>query len=131
MNKSMHITQISRQQNTEFGLVLVMICCLLAYYTDEQFFSIGAIVLCLLVLLTPKFFIPFTWIWFKFSNILGNITSTLLLCIIFFYIVTPVAFIRKLCKKDSLQLKTFKKGKQSVFIDRNHLFLKENLINSF
>lgn len=122
---------ISRQQNMEFGLVLVLVCCLSAYFTNEALFLVAAIVLCLTTLLKPGVFTPFTRIWFKLSEVLGGFTSTLLLGIIFFCLVTPIAYIRRLCKKDSLQLHAFKRGKQSVLTERNHLFEKNDLMNAF
>lgn len=122
---------ISRQQNTEFGLVLVLVCCLSAYFTNETLFLVAAIVLCLIALLKPDIFTPVARIWFKLSEALEGFTSILLLSIIFLCIVTPVAYIRRMSKKDSLQLHAFKRDKQSVLTERDHLFEKSDLINAF
>lgn len=55
--------------------------------------------------------------WMKFSEILGKISSTIILTIMFFLIITPTAFVLKLLGKDPLSKLQFKK-RQSYWIDR-------------
>lgn len=65
-------------------------------------------------------------LWFKIGAILGWVNTRLLLGIIFFLFLTPIAFIYRLFNKDAFQLKN---TKDSLFLDRNHLYTKQDLIN--
>jgi len=67
------------------------------------------------------------WIWLKFAHILGWINSKILLGLIFFIFLLPIAWLSRLFTKDPLRLK----GRQlkTMYSDRNHLYIKEDLEN--
>jgi hypothetical protein len=44
--------------------------------------------------------------------------SRVILTVVFFLVVTPIAVIRRLCGADALQLKKWKQGRGSVFVVR-------------
>ena len=64
----------------------------------------------ILGLLNSKILSPFNKLWFKFGIILGRVISPILMGIIFFFLVTPIALLMKLLKKDLLNLKFNKTG---------------------
>ena len=106
---------------------MVLICFLLGYFSQRQdFFTLG-IVLLLIDMIYPNLYRPMATIWFGLSNVLGTITSKLLLTVIFFVIVTPVGLIRRITGADSLQLKRWKKDDSSVFGVREHIFQPEDI----
>jgi hypothetical protein len=78
-------------------------------------------------MIVPKLFTPFAILWFGISKILGNITSKIILTIIFYVIVFPIGMLRKTMGKDSLQLKKFKKSDGSVFKERAYTYKAEDL----
>ena len=53
--------------------------------------------------------------------------SRLVLGLIFFLMVMPVGLIRRLMGKDSLNLKQWKNGQDSVFMVRDITFSKSNI----
>jgi hypothetical protein len=66
------------------------------------------------------------WGWYKLAEGLGYITSRILLSVIFFLFLTPLALLYRLFRKtDALQLK--RKSSGSYFTVRNHLYVKEDL----
>jgi polyferredoxin len=67
------------------------------------------------------------WVWGKIAHIMGTFNSYVLLSIIFFVFLTPVAFLFKLTRKDSLKLKAQKNG--TVYEERNHLYVAKDLEN--
>jgi hypothetical protein len=67
------------------------------------------------------------WVWGKIAHIMGTFNSYVLLSIIFFVFLTPVAFLFKLTRKDSLKLKAQKNG--TVYEERNHLYIAKDLEN--
>lgn len=67
------------------------------------------------------------WIWSKIGLALGFINGNILLSIIFFIILTPIALVmRYLAGKDNLVLK---KPKGSVFVTRNQKYVAKDLEN--
>ena len=71
----------------------------------------------ILGLINSKILTPLNKIWFKFGLLLGRIVSPLIMGIIFFLVVTPIALIMKIIGKDLLNLK-FNKGK-TYWIEKN------------
>lgn len=67
------------------------------------------------------------WVWLKFAHLLGWINSKILLGLIFFIFLLPIAWLSRLFTKDPLKLN----GRQlkSLYNDRNHLYTKEDLEN--
>ncbi len=67
------------------------------------------------------------WGWLKFALGLGWINSRILLSLVYFLFLLPIALLSRLFTKDPLQLKG--KTNDSVFKTRNHLFTKDDLEN--
>ncbi len=65
--------------------------------------------------------------WFKLAVILGAINGRILLSIIFFIFLTPIAFFSRMGRKNPLSLKS--EGKDSAFTERNHLYTAKDLKN--
>tara|TARA_B110000037_G_scaffold204353_1_gene248256 strand:- start:342 stop:707 length:366 start_codon:yes stop_codon:yes gene_type:complete len=63
-------------------------------------------------------------IWFKMSFILSQIIPNILLSIIFFFILTPVAFLSKLFKSNTEF--TSRNEKKSIFKSQNKVFDKKS-----
>jgi hypothetical protein len=114
--------KLSSKQIVETGIVFAIICMILGLRTGVCFYYFAAIAWLLLALLVPDLLKPFAVAWFGLSKVLGWFSSRLLLGIIFYFLVTPVALMRKLLGKDMLQLNGFKKEKTSAFVKRNRLF---------
>lgn len=67
--------------------------------------------------------------WYKVAEILGGINSKILLSLIFFVILVPVAFMARIFSKESkIQLK---RKENSYFKERNHTYSKEDLESPF
>lgn len=64
--------------------------------------------------------------WWKFAHILGAINGKILLSLIFFLILTPLALFKKILGKPSVKLK---KEKSTMYTQRNHTFVKADLEN--
>ena len=76
----------------------------------------AATVVALVTLAAPRLLAPFNLAWFKLGLLMGKVVSPIVLGIIFFIILTPVAFIGRLLGRDELRLK--RKPVQSYWIDR-------------
>lgn len=76
-----------------------------------------------------SFFVDYAiiWLWDKIAHILGWINTRVLLSLVFFLFLTPIALLRKLfSKKDPLKLKN---TQTSTFVDRNHTYVSKDLEN--
>ena len=102
---------IKISSNRNFGIVFAIVFLLLALYpltyqSDIWLWSIFiSIVFLILGIFDSKFLTPLNIIWFKFGIFLGKIISPIVMGIIFFLIVTPIAFLMRALKKDLLNLK--------------------------
>ena len=113
---------VTPKQSTDTGMAMVLIGLLFSYFGNSKISLSIAIVLLILNMTVPIVFVSLAKIWIGLSTIIGNIVSIILLSIVFYLLVTPVGFIRKLLGADPMQLKKWKKGNGSVFQKRNHLF---------
>ena len=123
--------KFSSKENSDSGLALILILLLIGLIFKIPFFYKLAVVSILLLMIKPGIFYPFTFIWLNLSDFLGKIISKVLLSVIFLVFVLPVGLFRKLGGKDTLKLKFFRKSGQSVFIERNHKFTKEDMMNPY
>ncbi|MCX6171106.1 MAG: SxtJ family membrane protein [Ignavibacteriales bacterium] len=118
---------ISKDQSKDTGMVVVLLLLLLGYFNKNTTFYLLSIVLLLIDMIVPVIFTPVAFIWLGFSKVLGNITSKIILTVIFYIIVWPIAILRKTMGKDSLQLKNFKKSDGSTFVERNYTYKAADL----
>ena len=69
-------------------------------------------------LIRPGLLHPLNLIWFRFGMLLHRVVSPLILGLIFFVSVTPVALIMRVLAKDPLRLK-FDREARSYWLDRD------------
>ena len=116
---------IERARDT--GLVFVLLL-LLAIRAGKYFDLLPlAIGLLLLVMVWPAAFKVPARLWFGLSEIMGAVTSKLVLSLIFLLLLTPLAAARKLTGADLMKSKLWKKGEESVLVARDHTFSAADL----
>tara|TARA_B100001027_G_scaffold138414_1_gene96119 strand:- start:169 stop:558 length:390 start_codon:yes stop_codon:yes gene_type:complete len=104
-------TEIKIGSNKSFGIVFFIVFLLIAIYPlinngELRIWSlVVAIIFFILGLINSKVLTPLNKLWFKFGLLLGKIVSPLIMGIIFFFVVTPTAFIMRIIGKDLLNLK--------------------------
>jgi hypothetical protein len=119
--------------NRSFGIVFFVVFILIGFYpllNDGNLNIISiliGIIFLILGILNSKFLTPLNKIWFKFGIFLGQIISPIVMGIIFFLVVTPIAFIMRVLGKDVLKLK--KKTDNSYWIKKTDL--KSKMKNQF
>ena len=119
--------------NRSFGIVFFVVFILIGFYpllNDGNLNIISiliGIIFLILGILNSRFLTPLNKIWFKFGIFLGQIISPIVMGIIFFLVVTPIAFIMRVLGKDVLKLK--KKTDNSYWIKKTDL--KSKMKNQF
>lgn len=69
-------------------------------------------------LLVPAVLMPLHKVWMTFSVIMGWFMTRLILCILFFVVLTPMALLMKLLGKDLLDMKFDKNASESYWLAR-------------
>ena len=103
---------IKKGSNKNFGLVFFLVFFLIAFWSfrgDIHQIKIlpfcFSIIFLILGLINSKFLTPLNSVWFKFGLLLGAIIAPIIMMLVFFLAVTPIAFIMKILGKDLLGLK--------------------------
>ena len=97
--------------NRSFGVVFFVVFLLISIYPllkdgNLRVWSlIISIIFLFLGLLNSNFLNPLNKLWFKFGLLLGKIVSPIVMCLIFFLVVTPIGIIMRILRKDLLNLK--------------------------
>ena len=97
--------------NRSFGIVFFIVFLLIAIYPliNQGEIRAWSVLISLLFLIlgiiNSKILTPLNKAWFKFGIFLGKIISPIIMGIIFFFVVTPIAFLMRILKKDLLNLK--------------------------
>jgi len=119
--------KISDIQIRETGILFGLVSILIGLYSADKFWFFAAIGILMVTLLIPSLLKPLALVWFGFSKMLGWVTARVVLLVIFWGLVTPIGLIRRAFGKDPLRLRQFKKGDNSVFVERNHEFSASDL----
>jgi hypothetical protein len=101
-------------QARDTGLAMCMLLLLLSYFGKYFQLMPVAILLLFLSMAWPNAFTPLSKWWFKFSSTISAAMSRVILTFLFFGIITPTGFLRRLIGADPMQFKKWKKGKGSV-----------------
>jgi len=116
---------MTREKKLEIILVLLVGLLVLHALFKTEAFLIAAQLIGALSILSEYFLTKVTWAWTKLAFALGYINGLILLSIIYFLVLCPVAFLYRLKKKDPLQLQ--KKTSGSYFTTRNHTYTGRDL----
>jgi Saxitoxin biosynthesis operon protein SxtJ len=119
--------KITKNESRDTGMAMVLLLLLLAVKTKHEWMLVAAIGLQLVAMTVPILFKPLAVVWFGFSDLLGIVVPKILLSLLFFGVVTPIAFFRRISGKDSLKLRAFRASEESAMVTRNHLFVAQDI----
>lgn len=107
-------------------LVLILGFCVLHLLFGGKVFLLVALTVLALSSLSPKAasWIETAWLWI--GEKLGAVNAAILLFLIYYLFLTPIAFLSRIGSKDPLQLKAPSK---SNFKESNHLYSANDLRN--
>ena len=118
--------EIKVSSDRSFGMVFTLVFLAVGIWvlsggrSEGWLFLAGSVILLVVTLARPSILGPLNRAWFKFGLLLGQVVNPLILGVVFFLVITPIAVIRRLLGKDSLRLKS-KPSLESYWIDRNPL----------
>ena len=109
-----------------FGILFFIVFILISFWPliNSQSIRIWplpiALIFLILGLLKSKILIPLNNAWIKLGEILGLIIAPLVMCMIYFIIVTPIGLLMKIIGKDLLGLKFIKT--KTYWVDKKEKF---------
>ena len=115
------LINIKSKDNITFGILFFTFFLIVGLYPlkSNGIIRVWSIVLSLVFLITliikPNLFTPLNSLWIKLGILLGRIMSPIVMCLIFFFVVTPVGILIRVLKKDTIGLK---RGASSYWINR-------------
>ena len=114
-------------QSDKYKTVLVIVTGLLAIAWIFEIPLLGkiAVVIGAISIFVPAAARGIEWVWFKIALGLGWVNSRILLSIIYFVFLLPIAWLSRLFTKDPLSLRKDKRA--TLFVTRDHLYTGKDL----
>ncbi len=118
---------VTTAQSRDTGMAMVLLLLILAVFRKREGYLFVAIAMHVTNMIVPQIYRPIAVVWLGLADLMGAVVSRILLSIVFFAVVTPIAYLRRLLGKDSLKLLAFKASRESVMVERNHVFVGQDL----
>jgi len=115
----------TRYTHLQTILVLVLFLGVLYWFTRQPYLLAAAGLLGLAGLFFPAIAAFIHKAWMGLAHVLGAVSGTIFLSIIFFLIITPLGWLYRKSLKPGFR----SKGNGGTFVARNHLFVKKDLEN--
>ena len=105
-----------------FGLVFAMFFAVVAINRvwtgrEWEWWAAASVLMIVLAFAVPAVLAPFNRLWYRFGMLLSRIVQPIVLGLLFFVMVTPIALIMRSTGKDPLRLR-FRKDLDSYWIAR-------------
>ena len=119
---------LKQGSNRSFGIVFSIFFALLAFYFYYKNGNINLLIILISViflilgLFKSNILTPLNILWFKFGILLSKIISPLIMYLIFFIIVTPLAILAKIVRKDFLNLDKNKNLKKMTYWEKKEKY---------
>ncbi len=122
------LTMVTPPQD-RFKTILVIVTGLLVigWIFDTSLPVKIALAIGLVSIFIPKAASGIEWIWFKIALVLGWINSRILLTLIFFLVLMPVAWLSRLFTRDPLALKRV--PRDTLYTTRDHVYTAKDMEN--
>lgn len=119
------IKKTARLQELETITVLSAFLLVFNLFFHKQALVNAALALLLIGLFVKPVARVISKVWLKFAELLGAFNSKVILTLVFFLFLTPLACLFRLFSKNPLQLKKPQETK-SLYKERNHLYCRED-----
>jgi hypothetical protein len=123
----MRVVTITRAQSRDTGMAMVLLLLLAMLTWGRSELLIAAVIVHVVNMIVPQVFRPAAIVWFGLAHLLGAVVSRVLMFVVFALVVTPMGLLRRALGKDSLRLRAFRAGDESVMVVRNHTFTAADL----
>lgn len=115
----------NKLESKETLIVLITACLAMNYFFKNQNWFFAALALGLIGVFSDYISNKIHFFWMSLANILSKISTSILLFLLFFIILTPLAFLRKKFKPFNFLLKN--NQLKTTFIEINKTYSKSDL----
>lgn len=119
---------VTRRQELETIAVLAVFLLVLAWTTHRAAYAVAALLFVAATLSLRPLAYCIARIWLGFAGWLAAVNSRIILTLLFFLVLTPVALLHRLCSKNPLIIRR-EDERTTYFFDREHTFNKSDLEN--
>lgn len=124
-------SSVTSKECADTGMAMVLICLIGAWVTGDRGWLIGAIAALVVNMTWPTAYTLVAKVWLSFSHLLGTFMSKIILSLVFFVVLTPIALLRRMGGHDPMALRKWKKGNESVFETRDHTYTAQEIEQPF
>jgi len=117
---------MKRENALETCLVITTGFLVLYYVFEIKILLLTALITGVIGIFIKPLAIKIAWLWQKLGNLMGLVVSKIVLTIIFFAFLLPIALIYRLIKKDTMMLRN---KYNSYWIIRNYKYGRKDLEN--
>jgi hypothetical protein len=107
-------------------LVIIVGLLVINWFFEIKYLHIIILVIGVCSVFISKFAEGISWLWIKLALGLGWINSRILLSVLYYLFLVPIAFLATIFKGNSMILKD---KKESLYHERNHNYCKEDLVD--
>ena len=113
-------------KDKHYGTILIFVMVLIIFFLGNKNLKLLYIALALgaIAILIPALSRKIHDLWMKFAELLGLVMNKVILSLVFFIFLVPVALLSRLFRKNPLRNK---REKASYFSDRNFTYTKKSL----
>lgn len=117
------------ESHERFKTILVIVTGLaaIAWLFDVTWLWKVAVIVGAVSIFIPAAAKAIEWAWLKIAMALGWVNSRILLSILYFVFLMPIAWVSRLFTKDPLVLR--KNKRQTLFVTRDHVYTRKDLEN--
>ena len=116
----------NKAKSLETLLVLTGALIIFFWVSHKKIYLLIGLILILIGITSSYLSGKITWLWLKFSELIGAVMSKVILSVVYFVFLVPIAFLYQLTKRDSLSLKR-KQG--SYYSHRNKQYSPKDIEN--
>lgn len=112
-------------------MALVLALLLAWAFTGDKGWAYGAMAALVLNMTWPAPYKPLARLWLGLSALLGAVMSKVILAVVFFGLVTPLALVRRALGHDPMRGREWKKSPGTVFVTRDHVYQPQEIERPF
>ena len=124
-----NINKLTRTKVLETISILALACVAIGLIFGFK----GLLYIALILLVIGNFFkglsIKIASVWLKFAYFVGNINSKIILTLIFFLFLTPIAILYRAVKGDFMKIRRSNNPSRSYWIEKNQKYKSKDLEN--
>ncbi len=116
----------NKAKSLETLLVLVGAFIVIFWISPKKIYLLVALLLIFIGIVSPWLSGKISWLWLKFAEILGSVMSKVILSVVYFVFLVPIAVLYRLTKKNPLFLK---RRQGSYYVVRNKQYKAKDIEN--